>query len=43
MNRSTTLLKIGHIAAACVALGLASAGAHASGAVDHSLGYKPCP
>jgi hypothetical protein len=40
MNHLTTLLKTGHIAAASLVFGLASAGAQASRAVDHSLGYK---
>ena len=40
MNHSTTLLRTGHIAAASLILGLASAGAQASHAVEHSQGYK---
>jgi hypothetical protein len=39
MNHITTLLKTGHIAAASLVFGFASAGARAH-AVDHSLGYK---
>ena len=40
MNHFTTLLKTGHIAAAALVFGLASASAQASHSVDHSQGYK---
>jgi hypothetical protein len=40
VNQITTLLKTGHIAAASLVFGLASAGAQASRAVDHSVEYK---
>src|SRR5580692_10842157 len=40
MNHITTLLKTGHIAAAALVFGLASASAQAADSVDHSQGYK---
>jgi len=40
MNHITALRKTGHVAAVSLILGLASAGAQASRAVDHSQGYK---
>jgi hypothetical protein len=40
MNRISTLLKAGHVAAAFLVFGVASAGAQASPPVDHALGYK---
>jgi hypothetical protein len=40
MNRISTLLKAGHVAAASLVFGLVSAGSQASPSVDHALEYK---